>query len=144
MSAVANIVLADAQATPVNHTFVPIGPDKQGVWWWEDQSTTSSLGYNRISAQLIRPGNPAPGASAESRMNRVKLTIHTPKLEVLSNTSSGFTAVPTVAYIPRSTHEFILSDRAVVQDRKDSRKYAAGLLADAQIIDMIENLRNVF
>jgi hypothetical protein len=29
-----NIVKDDAQATPVTHTFVPLGPDKDGVFWF--------------------------------------------------------------------------------------------------------------
>jgi len=144
MSAVANIVLNDAQATPVAHTFVPLGPDTKGVWWFEDQTGTSSILYNRISLQLIRASNPSPGSNAGTRMNRVKIGIHTPKGETLSNNSAGLTPPATVAYICRCNIEFILPDRSILQDRKDLRKYVDFLAAEAQVTAMIETLQGVF
>jgi len=144
MSAVSSIALDDAQATPVSHTFVPIGPDKTGTWWFEDQSVNSPIGYNRISLQLTRPQNPAPGSNASSRVSRVKLGIHTPKLETLGTNDAGYTPAPTIAYIPRCSIEFILPDRSELLDRKDVRKYAYGLLADSQVVAMVETLQNVY
>jgi hypothetical protein len=145
MPAVANIVLADAQATPVNHTFIPLGPDTSGVWWFEDQNSGSAeIGWNRISVELKRPRNPAPGQSSSSRLSRVKIGIHTPKLETLGNTSAGLTPPATIAYIPRSTHEFMLPERGTLQDRKDLRKYAEKVLADANIVSVIEQLQSYF
>lgn len=144
MAAVANIVLADAQATPVNHTFIPIGPDENGVWWWEDQSASAPIGYSRISMQLVRAKNPAPGSNAGERVNRVKVAIHTPKLETVSNNSAGLLPPPTVAYVVRSSTEFILPDRCNLQDRKDIRKFLDFLAAEAQLTAMVESLQNVF
>jgi len=144
MSAVASIALFDAQATPVSHTFIPIGPDTNGTWWWEDQSAVSSIGYNRISMFLKRAQNPAPGSNSGSRVNRVSVGVHTPKLETLSNNSAGLTPPPTVAYIPRCNVEFILPDRSVLQDRKDLRKYVDFLMAEAQLTAMVETLQNVY
>lgn len=145
MAAVANIVLADALVTPVNHTFVPLGPDTSGVWWWEDQSAPSAIGYNRISALLVRPGNPTAGTSSDrDRVARVKIKIHTPKLETLSTNDAGLVPPPRVAYVPYFTCEFALPERGILQDRKDIRKYASNLLANVLISDMIENLQNVY
>ncbi len=144
MSAVANIVLADAQATPVNHTFIPIGPDADGRWWWEDQSGGSSIGYNRISMLLKRAPNPAPGSNAGSRVNRVQVGFHTPKLETLGTSDSGLTPPATVAYVDRCNVEFVLSDRDTPQDRKDLRKFIDYLMAETQLTNMVENLQNVY
>lgn len=144
MSAVTNIVLNDAQATPVAHTFIPMGTDKNGVWWWEDQTGSTPLAYNRISMQLVRNTAPAAGANAGQSTTRVKIGISTPKLETLSNNSAGLTPPPTVAYVPRVNIEFIISDRGTLQDRKDLRKYADFLLAEAQLTAMVESLQNVF
>lgn len=145
MSAVANIVLADAQATPVNHTFIPLGPDKNGVWWFEDQSASSPIGYNRISLALIRPANPAQGAaSGLDRVARVKAVIYTPKLETLANNSAGITPPPTVAYTPRVNVEFSLPERSSLQDRKDLRKFVDFLMAETQLTAMVETLQNVY
>jgi hypothetical protein len=37
-----------------------------------------------------------------------------------------------------------MSERALLQDRKDLRKYADFLLAETQLTNMVENLQNVF
>lgn len=144
MSAVANIVLNDAQATPVAHTFIPLGPDKNGVWWFEDQTGTASIAYNRLSAQLSRPLPAQAGQSSDDRVNRVKLGVHTPKVEALGVSDSGYTPSATIAYTPRANVEFIMSERATLQDRKDVRKYAQFLIADTQIVNMVENLQNIY
>lgn len=145
MSAVASIVLPDAQGTPVNHTFVPMGPDANGTWWWEDQSPSAVVGYNRVSARLTRPQVATSGTSSKSdRVNRIRLTFSGPSLETLGTSDSGLTPPPTVAYVDRFALEFMLAERNTLQNKKDARKYAIGLLADAQIVAMIETLVNVY
>lgn len=145
MSAVANIVLADGQATPVNHTFLPLGPDTNGVWWFEDQSGTSVIGYNRISLELKRTLPAAAGVqSGPERVNRVKIGLHLPTLETLGTNDAGITPPPRVAYVARCNMEFILPERAAYQNREDVRVFARGLLADTQVINMIEYLQAVF
>jgi hypothetical protein len=144
MSAVATITLADAQGTPVNHSFVPLGTDTNGVWWYEDQSASSAIGNSRISLLLTRPLPPAPGASSRGRMSRVKLAIHLPTLTTLGTTDGGLTPPPTLQYIERVNVEFMIPEESNLQNRKDIRKYLVGLLADTQVVDMIENLRNAF
>lgn len=145
MAAAANIVLADAQTTPVNHTFVPLGPDTNGVWWFEDQSGASPLGYNRISISLTRPLSSTAGESSDKRMARVKIAIHTPKLENTTNsTVSGVAPAPTISYTPRVNMEFMLPERSALQDRKDVRKYAQFLLADTQVVAAVETLQGIW
>lgn len=144
MSAVTNIVLNDAQATPVAHTFIPLGPDQNGAWWFEDQTGTSPIGYNRISLHLVRPKAAAPGQDAGDRTARIKIGIHTPKLETVATNDAGLTPPPTVAYVPRVNIEFIISERSSLQDRKDLRKYADFLMAEAQLTAMVETLQNIY
>lgn len=144
MSAVANIVLNDAQATPVAHTFIPLGPDKLGAWWWEDQSPTNAIGYNRISMQLVRSALPNQGANSGERVNRIKVGIHTPVLVTLGTADNGITPPPTVAFVPRCNIEFIMNEGASLQNRKDLRKYADYLLAETQLTAMVESLQNVY
>lgn len=144
MSAVANIVLNDAQATPVAHTFIPLGPDKNGAWWFEDQSSANAIGYNRVSIHLTRAALASQGQSSGERVNRVKIGIHTPVLETLGTADSGITPPPTVAYVPRCNIEFIINERASLQNRKDLRKYAQFLMADTQVVSSIESLQNIF
>lgn len=145
MAAVANIVLADAQVSPVNHTFIPLGPDTNGVWWFEDQSPSNVIGYNRISIQLIRTKSPTPTqASGSDRVNRVKIGLHCPVAETLGTNDAGVTPPPTLAYISRASIELILPERNSLQNRKDLRKFAQFVLADAQVIAMAETLQNIF
>jgi len=144
MPAVATIALADAQATPVTHNFLPLGPDLNGVWWFEDQSASATIGNGRISVQLVRPSGAASGQNSGQRMNRVKIGIHTPKLETLGTNDAGLTPPATVAYVARANTEFMFPERALLQDRKDLRKYASNILTDANIISLVESLLNYY
>jgi hypothetical protein len=66
-------------------------------------------------------------------------------METLSNsTVSGILPAPTVGYIPRSFVEFILPERAALLDRQNMRKMTANLLANAQIVTVVESLENFF
>lgn len=136
-----NIVLADAQATPVNHTFVPIGRDKDGVYWFEDQSQANTIGYWQISIELKRPVAPTAKQSSEGRAMRVRVALHEPVLETVSNdTVSGIAPAPTVSYVPRSFVEYVLPERASLQNRKDLRKMMYLLQNDSQVVASVENL----
>jgi len=137
----ANIVLADAQATPVNHTFVPIGRDKNSVFWFEDQSAANAIGFWKVSVELTKPPVPTAKQSSEGRSMRVRIGLHEPILETVSNnTMSGIAPAPTVSYIPRTFTEFVLPERASLQNRKDLRKMMALLLADTQVVSVVETL----
>lgn len=136
-----NIVLADALATPVNHTFVPIGRDKNGVFWWEDQSQANAIGFWRISLDLKRPEAPNGKASSEGRSYRVRVALSEPILETVSNsTVSGISPAPQISYTPRAFMEYVMPERASLQNRKDLRKMLANLGAEAQLTSTVENL----
>lgn len=139
--AAANIVLADAQATPVNHTFVPLGPDAKGVFWFEDQSAASPIGYWRISYQLKRPPVPTAGQSSAQRAFRVVIGLHEPILENSTNsTVSGIAPAPTISYTPRAFLDLALPERASLQNRKDLRKMFYNLCNETQFIALAETL----
>jgi hypothetical protein len=144
MSAVATITLADAQATPVNHSFVPLGTDTNGVWWFEDQSAAAPIGNNRISLFISRPPQAAAKTNSGGRVSRVKMGIHLPTLTTLGTTDTGLTPPPTLQYVERCMVEIVIPEETTLQNRKDVRKYLLGLLADAGVVDMIENLRNLY
>lgn len=138
------IVLADALATPVNHTFIPLGPDSLGAWWYEDQSFPTPIGFWRVSISLTRAKPPSAGTSASDRIARVKVSLHEPTLEVVSNNSAGLVPAPVVAYVIRTTTEYILHERSTLQNRKDLRKMSALLQADVQVIAAVETLQNIY
>lgn len=147
MPTAANIVLADAQATPVNHTFVPIGPDPKNAsrFIYEDQSQASPIGYWRVVLELKRPAAPKSGETSASRVNRVLIELHEPVLENTTNsTVSGVSPAPMLSYVPRAFVEFVLPERSSAQNRKDLRKMLPLLLADAQVVSMVENLQGIW
>jgi len=145
MPQAANIIIADAQATPVNHTFIPIGPDPKDptIFWWEDQSQASPAGYWRMSLQLLRPPAAKAGQAASNRVYRVRVATYEPILEVaVTATYSGIPPAPTVSYITKAFSEFVMPERASSGDRKDIRKMHALLLADTHIIAAVESLQH--
>lgn len=141
MAILSNIVLADAQGTPVNHTFIPIGGDEKGVQWAVDQSQSNAVGYWRISIQTSAPTPPKAGESTNGRTFRVRVGLHEPVLETNGDSSaSGIIPAPTVAYIPRSFIEYVLPERSSLQNRKDLWKMTHLLGANAQIQAAVESL----
>lgn len=139
MATATAIVLADAQATPVNHTFTPIGADGAEVYWFVDQSQQNAIGYWKISVEITRPKLAQPGESSRNRVERVRIGLHEPVLETVSNsTVSGIAPAPTVAYIPRVFTEYVMPERGVLLDRKNIRKMNANLQNDANIIAVVE------
>lgn len=141
MPQLANIVLADAQGTPVNHTFNPIGPDEKDVQWLVDYSQSNAIGYWRISLSIVSPAAPRAGDSSQERMYKVRVQLHEPVLETNGDSSlSGILPAPTVAYIPRSGLEYFLPERSSLQNRKDLWKMTHLLAANVQIQSMVENL----
>jgi hypothetical protein len=139
-----NIVLADALGTPVNHTFIPVGRDKNGVFWFEDQSAANAIGNWRISVEFTRPPVPQAQQNSSGRSNRAKISLHEPILETLSNsTVSGISPAPTVSYVSRAYSEFVMPERSSLQNRKDLRKMMANLLNETQMVALTETLVNV-
>lgn len=129
-----NIVLADAQATPVDHTFIPIGRDKNGVFWFEDQSMSNSVGFWRVSVETKR----APIESGVAKGSyRTRIGFHQPVLEVLGVSSSGVTPPPTVAYAARTFFEFIDPVRSAQIDRDNQLIVSRGLLWNSLITRVV-------
>lgn len=136
-----NIVIADAQATPVDHTFIPMGADTNGTFWWVDQSQTNALGYWKISVSLRRPANPGPGTSASDRNYVAKVTLLEPILaNVTNSTVTGVEPAPTLAYATRAYSEFYIPEQGTLLDRKNISKMTPLVLQNAQVMSVIENL----
>lgn len=139
MSAIANIVLNDAAATPVAHTF---SPDQQGfrdgqqVASFVDRAANSGVpvGFYKLDMTMSRP-------SAQRKTYRVGLKLSVPVMEVVSNsTVSGISPAPTVAYVPIVQMDWVIPERASAQVRKDLRKMAYEALNHALVKGAIEDL----
>jgi hypothetical protein len=141
MPQASDIVIADAAGTPVDHTFKPLGKDANGVFWFEDQSQANAVGYWRISIETKRPVVAAPGQMTQNRFYRNKITLHEPILENVSNsTVSGVAPSPMIAYVVRSHVEYVIPERASLQNRKDISKMTPLLLQNSQIKKIVEDL----
>lgn len=149
MPAVASIILANGEASPVNHTFAPLGQNREtGFWWFEDQSprvsSTSSMGWPRIGIRVRRSNDGGPGENAKARVNRVEYVVALPQLETVGTSDSGLTPPPTVAYVDRMKGEFLLPARDSLADRKDALAYAKNVLSDAIVVDLVHNLSQIW
>jgi hypothetical protein len=145
MPQAANIVLADAQATPVNHTFIPIGYDQKGLFWFEDQSQSNPSGFWRVSVEVKRPAEATPGKSTDGRTYRTKIALHEPVMaNVTNSTVSGVQPAPQVAYVMRSFTEFVVPERGTLQERKDISKMTPLLLQNALVRNVVEDLQLLY
>lgn len=136
------IILADAQATPVSHTFHPVGflPAEPDVFLFEDRSPGSFIGFWRVKASVIRPNGQNKVAKGELK---VKVQLQTPKLETLGNSSSGITPPDTLAYTPRADITFYLPERCSQLDRDNLAKMVPLLVNDAQVQAMIKLFQRI-
>lgn len=140
--AASNIVLADAAGTPVNHTFIPMGYDRDGLFWFEDQSPASAIGYWRISCELKRPPQAKAGQSSDGRVYRARFGLHEPVLANITNsTVSGILPAPALAYTVRSFTEYVLPERTAVLDRQNISKMMPLLLQNTQIRAIVESFQ---
>ena len=133
MAAMANIVLADGQATPANHTFVAVS-NSNGLFIWEELNPDASVGNRRISASLKQPANGSVNYKAT-------IKVWNPKLEVSSpSTSTGYQPAPKVAYMLACTMDVTIPQRSALADRKDETAFMTNILQNSQIIDILNNL----
>lgn len=144
MSTGSNIVLNDAQATPVSHIFAWDGNDKDGVSNWEDRALGTPIGYNKITVTLTPPkrGRRIGNQPVQANGNyRARVQIHTPLLETVTNaTVSGIAPAPTLSYKPLVDCVFVLPERSQLIDRKNLLKYLIGALGVAQIQNVVWDL----
>lgn len=113
MSAQANIVLADGQATPVSRTFAPKGArsvQNKDVAKWRDQSPGVAAGYRSITEQHA-PAN-------ANGMEKFRFVIEIPTLEQAASGGS-FVPPPTRAYATVGVIEVWAHVRASDQELKD-------------------------
>lgn len=135
MGNISTIVVADAAATPVNHTFSPVKVDGDTAYLLE-KSSASSLGYWPLVLT-----ERAPLAGQTEKVWRTKVSLAMPV--VYNETINGITR-PTLGYTLRANVEFICPADSVLQNRKDLRKILVGILNDSQVVGMVETQDNLY
>lgn len=127
------IVVPDAAATPVNHTFTVSKSSGDSAVLLE-KSALTTLGYWALAFL-----NRGPVAGSPEKLTRVKISLSVPV--VYNETINGVNR-PSLGYTSRANVEFVFPSEAVLQNRKDLRKLLVGVLNDSQTIAVIETQEN--
>lgn len=124
MSAIANITLADGQATPVNKTFevmtAQAGQDVPARW--VEKTAGVYAGFIQLTSLVRRTTN---------KSTKVQVKVALPKLS-----SDGLNSLVHTGY---GTVDFTIPDTMSLQERKDLSRFLANALDNAIIRDAIEN-----
>jgi len=138
MPAIANLVLADGQATPVNHTFEAQSAQVGDIpAEFLEKSAGSINGYLRLTV--------ATRKSKVGSSYRTQVKISMPTLETVTGSSpSGYAPAPAVAYTELATLEVVHPDRSVLQNRKDILAYLAALCNHAEFKKIIHNVETFY
>lgn len=144
MPVVTNVVINDGAASPVAHTFSPIGKDSKGVHWFEQTTPTpaNALVAKRIGYRQTRPIRDARGQLTTA--GKAIYTIAIPTAQTLGTNDAGILPPPSLAYQTAVRIEFDLPERSAGQERKDLRVLALNLLLQAMAIANIDMLQPTY
>lgn len=138
MPAIGNLVINDGQATPVAHTFAPVGVEAN-VAKHADRSGGIPVGYGIVTIGMRNPGNGQGGVYKAS----IKVLI--PSLEQTSpSTATGIQPAPSVAYTTAAHLDFLLPARGTLLDRQNILAYVKNALSNASIVSVVTNLETVY
>lgn len=128
------IVVPDAAGTPVNHTFTKLKTEGDTAFFAE-QSNANALGY--WSLALTHRG-PLAGQAEKVFRDKIQLAIPTVATETINGIGR-----PSLLYTQRFSAETINPADTTLQNRKDLRKVAVGIMNDASFVAMSETLQNI-
>jgi hypothetical protein len=134
VASITTIVVPDAAATPVNHTFSKVKVDGDTAIF-NEKSSVSSLGYWQLALT-----HRLPLAGQAEKVYRDTLMLSCPV--VYNEVINGITR-PSMGYSLRTRVEFITPAESVIQNRKDQRKLTVGILNDTSFVGMYENQENI-
>lgn len=125
MADATDVVLNDAQATPVAHTFVPIRvtPDFTS---FADRSPGVSLGFRQLKVSTSF-GN------GQRTTDKTELRLDVPVVQTVDG-------VAKLAHVNRGLVQFVFSQQATEQERKDLYKYITEALANSLLIGALRDL----
>lgn len=136
MAVIASMTIADALATPVNHTFVPIGFDSKGVMLWQDQTSADNPSGVPDGFTNMWCGSSLTLAKGGNGRFALDYRFLKPSLETVSNsTASGILPAAQKAYDSAVFIKAVFSARSTLQNRKDAVKMAVLGFQNAQVAD---------
>jgi len=138
MPQAAAITINDGAATPVAHTFTPMGKDGNGVLWFIQ---TAPVPLNRLGAKRIgyKPNTDPSLKNQLTAVSKTQYSLVYPLLEVLGTSASGLTPPATVAYAVTARASFDRPDRALTQEAKDTRVLLQNLLGHTMAVANIDS-----
>jgi len=137
MAAIADIVIADGEATPVNHTFKPIyvrNEDGAQVAFYRESMTGVPVDA-QPTLKLTQKKLPKGG------VYRLSARVEVPVMESVSGqNSAGYTAAPKVAYTVTAEAVIYSPERSTAQQRKNDRALLWNLLANSACISLLDDV----
>lgn len=130
MATRANIVVNDGAVAPVSHTFNPMGkPSGSDYEIYVERASGKPEFQSEIRIKTQQP-------SKSGQPYKVFVTMIQPKVVNVNG-------VDTLDRQSRLDLTFTTSSRSITQDRKDLRVMLGNLLANAQVIAVIDNLETI-
>lgn len=132
----------DAETSPIAHTFTPLGPDKDGVQWFEQTvpAPSNALAAKRFSVSIKR----ADLGKQLNGVTRITGRFWYPVMETLATSDSGITPPPTVAYQLYAELRYVIPERSSEQERKNLKTLVANLQTPQSLIDVITKLQPLY
>jgi len=127
MPQIANIVLADGQSTPVNHTFTP-SSIKDGVAVFYDRAKSVVLEQPYVTIKTNLAKNP-------KGISSVRATVNVPRYDSVSGKVIGYQS---------ATIEYRIAPQGTKQDRDDLVAYVKGLTATSLLQGMAANVEALY
>lgn len=126
MASFANVVLADGQATPVNHTFAPADVDSNRVFTYVDRASGIALGYPKITVKKRSP-------SKTSKVSRVEFRVSLPMLDTTVATN------PVIGYSNAFQGTFFVAEKSSQAARADIYAYVKNLVASTLFSALVKD-----
>jgi hypothetical protein len=121
MAAMTNLLLKDDATSPVEYTFIPISDTPNPVW----RTAISGVPFE---GQMRLQSSQETVKSGDCKFTE-KLEVPVMETQGASGTSAGYVAPPKVAYVNTIIVTMFANARSTRQDRANTLKLMAGLLA---------------
>jgi len=130
MSAIANVVINDGQATPVSHTFFPV-----------KSTPVAEYRENLASLPVAGQGTLTVALTQKNGLYKVRSTLELPVMEEATGANSeGYTAAPKVAHTLRADCVFFAHARTTEDQRNDLVELLVNAWTDSQIREVFKKL----
>lgn len=129
--ALANLVLADGQGSPANHTFTYEAEVPSAIW--TEKASGIAIGFPKITINQSRP-------TLARKSTKTAIKVALPVLETISGDAGGYNPSPKVAYTLLFEGHFVAPDRSTLQNRKDLTAFVQNLLGKAMVVAMLNDL----